>query len=775
MYELYSGIEFESKFTYTGSDLGHTWSKEKTVFRLWAPSAVSVKLNLYRSGDPDARDLLETIPMSADVCGTWIVEKSGDLNGTYYTFSVDVSGSIREVCDPYARTTGVNGHRAMVIDLRSTNPQGWSTDYNPHAGKHITDSVIYELHIRDLSIDESSGITNKGKYLGLTETGTHTPSGIPTGLDHIKSLGVTHIHLLPFYDYGSVDESRLSEPQFNWGYDPVNFNVPEGSYSTDPYHGEVRVKELKEMVKTLHDNGLSVIMDVVYNHVFDADTFCFNRIVPYYFSRTDKKGKLSNGSGCGNDTASERNMVRKYIVDSVRYWAEEYHIDGFRFDLVGLIDTQTIRELMNAVHETRPDVIFYGEGWTMNTVLTKENVTLCTQQHGNEVPGFAFFNDTLRDLLRGSVFQNTEKGYVAGKSVDKKAMEDCFMGHPDWASTPCQTVNYVSCHDNNTLLDRIALGSPEAAREIQIRMNHLAAAYSILSQGIPFFQAGEEMLRSKPDGKGSFEHNSFKSSDTVNSFKWDNLDRDEYQTAVEFYRGLIAFRKAHPLLRLTDARQVSCHICPVQKKDPHLVAFHIQGGASEDHAQEMFLIFNSGNLSRKLNLPDGKWHVYVRGSKAGTKVLSTVEKSITIPPISALVVVKEVDPAGTPVDVVAALIWDEKKFLICQRPEGKTRGLLWEFVGGKREPGETLPQALVRECREELGITVNVGNLFMEVLHEYRDIYIRLSLFHCTVAKGTPKLLEHKALRWISPEDIPNFDFCPADADILKEIIRKYK
>ena len=775
MYEIYSDIEFESKYTYTGSDLGFTWTKEKTCFRLWAPTARSVKVNLYRTGTPGSNDLVRSVPMVPGVKGTWTAEVPGDLNGFYYTYLVENPGGVAEACDPYARSTGVNGCRAMILDLTSTNPQGWAADRNPHAGKPITDSVIYELHIRDLSIDESSGIRHKGKYLGLTETGTTTADGIPTGIDHIKSLGVTHVHLLPFYDYGSVDETRLDKPQFNWGYDPVNFNVPEGSYSTDPYNGEVRVKELKTMIKSMHDNGLSVIMDVVYNHVYEAKSFCFNQIVPYYFSRTDKKGKLSDGSGCGNDTASERSMVRKYIVDSVKYWAEEYHIDGFRFDLVGLIDTDTIRELMEEVHKTRPDVIFYGEGWTMETHVTKPNVQLTVQNNGHLVPGFAFFNDTLRDLLRGSVFFNTEKGFVAGKEVDKTALEYNFMGHPTWADTPCQTVNYVSCHDNNTLLDRIMLGSPECAREVQIRMNHLAAAYSILSQGIPFFQAGEEMLRSKPDGKGGFEHNSFKSSDAVNSFKWNDLRKEEYQTSVEYYRGLLALRKAHPMLRMSTSSQVNSNIHPIHKRDPHLVAFQIKGDVPGEAAEEMYVIFNSGTISQKLNLPAGKWHVYVKGSKAGTKVLATVENNVTIPPISALVVGRDKSPASTPVDVVAALIWDEKKFMICQRPEGKARELLWEFVGGKREPGETLQQALVRECQEELGITVNVGNLFMEVLHEYRDIYIRLSLFHCTVDEGVPKKLEHKDIRWISPAEIPNYDFCPADADILKEILRKYK
>ncbi len=775
MYELYSSHDFEAKYTYTGSDLGYTWTEMKTTFRLWAPTARSVTVNLYRSGDPDAKDLLERLPMTPDVQGTWVAAKDGNLNGIYYTYSVDVANSLREVCDPYARTTGVNGHRAMVLDLGSTDPEGWAADRNPHADKKITDISIYELHIRDLSIDESSGITHKGKYLGLTETGTTTASGIPTGLDHIKSLGVTHVHLLPFYDYGSVDESRLDTPQFNWGYDPVNFNVPEGSYATDPYHGEVRVKELKTMVKAMHDAGLSVVMDVVYNHVYEAKDFCINRIVPFYFSRTDKKGKLSDGSGCGNDTASERSMVRKYIVDSIKYWTQEYHIDGFRFDLVGLIDTQTIRELMEEVRKFRPDVIFYGEGWTMKTELTKENVTLCTQHHGSEVPGFAFFNDSLRDLLRGSVFYSHEKGFVAGQEVDKTALEQNFLGHPAWASSPTQTVNYVSCHDNNTLIDRLQLGSPEAARPVLVRMNHLAAAYSILSQGIPFFQAGEEMLRTKPDGKGGLEHNSFKSSDAVNSFKWNDLDKEEIQTAVEFYRGLLAFRKAHPLVRMSTAEEVNSRIIPIRKHDPHLLAFHGRCGMEGDSAEEMFAIFNSGTISRKINLPEGPWHVYIRGSKAGTKVLATVEGSITIDPISALVIARDKPAERPPADVVAALLWDEKKFLICQRPEGKARALLWEFVGGKRESGETLQEALVRECREELGITVKVGNLFMEVMHEYPDIHIRLSLFHCTLGNEAPKLLEHKDMRWITPAEIPNYAFCPADADILKEIRRKYK
>ena len=367
MSTIYSTEKFEKEFTYSGRDLGATYTPEKTTFRVWAPTADTVTLNLYGSGTPGTDDLVEQLPMTTDVNGTWITEKEGDLNGTYYTYLVSVGGNENEACDPYARTTGVNGKRAMILDLASTDPDGWENDTNPNAGMAYNDAVIYELHVRDLSSDESSGIQNTGKFLGLTETGTTTASGIPTGLDHMKDLGITHVHLLPIYDYASVDETQSDKPQFNWSYDPENYNVPEGSYSTDPYNGAVRVAEMKQMVKVLHDNQISVIMDVVYNHVYNASDFCVNQIVPGYFSRVNEDGTYPNGSDCGNDTASERSMARKYIVDSVKYWAGEYHIDGFRFDLVGLIDTETINEVVTEVHKTHPDVIFYGEGWTMDT------------------------------------------------------------------------------------------------------------------------------------------------------------------------------------------------------------------------------------------------------------------------------------------------------------------------------------------------------------------------------------------------------------------------
>lgn len=630
MFELYNSKDFEKNYTYTGTDLGATWSVEKTTFRLWAPTADSVQIKLYQSGNAEAKDLLETFAMTRDIQGTWIASKTGDLNGIYYTYLVHVDGKEKEVCDPYARTTGINGQRAMILDLASTNPEGWDNDKDPNYNKSITDAVIYELHVRDLSMNENSGIEHKGKFLGLAESGTKSPDGHATGLDYIKNLGVTHIHLLPIYDYGFTDES-LPLPQYNWGYDPVNFNVPEGSFSTDPYQGAVRVSEMKQMIKTLHDNGLSVVMDVVYNHVYDGETFCFNQIVPGYFSRVNAEGIWSDGSICGNDTASERNMVHKYIVDSVCYWADEYHIDGFRFDLVGLIDVETINAITTEVHKKHPNVIFYGEGWDMPTELTKK-CELAIQPNSPKMPEFSFFNDTIRDLLRGNIQKDTAPGYVAGAATSKEILNACFMGMPAWAANPYQCINYVSCHDNHTLFDRIALTAPKASTADRIRMNRLAAAFSILSQGVPFFHAGEEMLRTKPDGKGGFDENSYRSGDDVNAFRWENLSKPDYQKNIEYYRGLIAFRKAHDSLRLKYRKEVVNAVEMIPCRNSQVVVFKVTGTT-----EDILLIFNAGTDAVTVNLPTGGWNIMIQDDIAGTDVLAAKEGSVDVAPISATV------------------------------------------------------------------------------------------------------------------------------------------
>lgn len=641
MPNIYSTEQFEKKYTYTGKDLGAVWTKEKTTFKVWAPTAEKVKVNLYQEGTPDVDDLTEQLQMQPGENGVWTAEKTGDLNGVYYTYEVTVGEETVEACDPYARTTGVNGQRAMVLDLNSTNPEDWEEDVDPNAGAAVTDAFIYELHVRDLSMDKSSGIQNAGKFLGLTETGTKTPGGVATGLDHMKELGITHLHLLPFYDYGSVDETKLDKPQFNWGYDPVNYNVPEGSYSTDPYHGEVRVRELKQTVQALHRNGISVVMDVVYNHVHNAEEFCFNRIVPGYFSRMNEDGTYSNGSGCGNDTASERSMVKKYIVDSVCYWADEYHMDGFRFDLMGLLDTETVNEIVTEVHKKHPNVIFYGEGWTLDTELTKEGYLLATQTNSKETPGFAYFSDNIRDMIKGHVFYTDERGYVTGAAGLEEEVEKCFMGLPEWCKSPTQTINYASCHDNLTLMDRIAGGTPAAKREDHIKMNNLAAVIYMTSQGIPFLQAGEEMLRTKVDSDGEFVENSYASPDEVNSIKWATLEKEEYARVFEYYKGLIAFRKAHGALRLTDAEEVRTHVAAVDGLEPNVTAFSIQGGVNGETAEELFVIFNPNTKETRVPLPEGTWKVCINGEQAGTDTIETITTGTAkVSPISALVLVK---------------------------------------------------------------------------------------------------------------------------------------
>ena len=638
MPDYYSDSEFEAQFTYTGNDLGATYTPEKTTLRVWAPTAAEVMVNLYTNGDPAQQpEPVDQVPMTKDVNGTWVATLNGDQNGTYYTYLVMLDNKVNEACDPYARTTGVNGIRAMILDLDSTNPDGWANDKNPHAGEKYTDAIIYELHVRDLSSDASSGIQNAGKYLGLIETGTKNANGIPTGLDHLKDLGITHLHLLPVYDFGSVNETGNGS-SFNWGYDPVNYNVPEGSYSTDPYNGAVRVTEFKQMVKGLHDNGISVVMDVVYNHVYDASAFCFNKIVPDYFSRPN-----SNGSGCGNDTASERAMVSKYIVDSVKYWADEYHIDGFRFDLVGLIDTQTINTIIEEVHKTHPDVIFYGEGWTMTTNVTKTGYAMATQTNASKVPGFAFFNDTIRDSLKGSVFDQGT-GFVSGAAGKEALLKFAFKGATNWCPSPSQTINYASCHDNNTLFDRIVLSTPNATRADQIKMNNLAAAFYMTAQGIPFIHAGEEMLRSKPKADGTFDHNSYSSGDEVNSLKWNDLSNDEYAAVYNYYKGLIAFRKAHPVLRLATKAEVEEHVAIVDGMPSNVLAFNITGGVTGENAKGIYVIFNANNAETSVNLPEGDWNVYINGEKAGTTVLETISGTAKVAPISTLVLVQE-DPA----------------------------------------------------------------------------------------------------------------------------------
>ena len=537
--------------------------------------------------------------------------------------------------------------------------------------ENYTDAVIWELHVRDFSIDENSGMENKGKYLAFTESGTTVPgTEIATGVDYMKQLGVNYVHLLPVYDINSVDETKGG---YNWGYDPKNYNVPEGSYSTDPYNGAVRVNEFKQMVQSLHDNGIGVIMDVVYNHVADAGQFCFNQIVPGYFSRIHDDGSYQSNSGCGNDTASERSMVSKYIVDSVLYWNTEYHIDGFRWDLVGLIDYETINAVMAAVHAVNPDIIFYGEGWEMCSWTTKDEGEWASDPYSKkmtiqpndmmvntEAGTFAFFNDTIRNVIHGGVFTATDKGFVCGMNEwTKETVTDSYMAYSKWGSnservdTPLQTVNYASCHDNYTLFDNftvdaldlngLALSAENAAKvaEQAARYNNLAAAYYITAQGVPFIHAGEEMLRSKPhtDAENNFvfDHNSYSSGDGVNSFKWSELANELNAASYDYYKGLIAFRKAHPALRMTEQAEILATMEALETGSDNVIAILNNGGNGED--AQILTVINAGG-DATVTLPEGEWNVYVNAATAGTEIIETVSGEIEVEATSALILVK---------------------------------------------------------------------------------------------------------------------------------------
>ena len=550
--------EFDKKYGYNGN-LGVIYSKDNCKFILWAPTAKEVQLVLYGNNGYEYNcKPTDIYTMNKGVKGTWEIELSGNFNGYYYNYLVNVNGEINEVVDPYAKAVGVNGNRGMIIDLSITNPNGWENDIKPKL-KSATDSIIYEVHIRDLSIDESSGIKDeyKGKFKALTILDSCIPgTNVKTVVNHIKDMGFTHIHLLPAFDYGSVDETKLDQPQFNWGYDPKNYNVPEGSYSTNPYLGNVRIKEFKEMVKALHEAGIRVVMDVVYNHTYNLES-CLNKAVPGYYYRQDENNEYSDASACGNETASERYMFRRYMIDSVIYWAKEYHIDGFRFDLMGIHDIETMKLIRNELNKIDKSIIIYGEGWIGGkSPLKEELAALKKNTHKFDKLQIAAFSDDCRDGVKGHVFYEEEAGFVNGRDgleetikfavvastshegVDKN---NIIYSEEFWANEPYQTVNYASAHDNYTLWDKLKLSTVNCREEELIAMNKLIAGIILTSQGISFIHAGEEMARTKVDKNGNLVENSFESPDEVNKICWDR--KIKYQDLSQSYNGLISLRK----------------------------------------------------------------------------------------------------------------------------------------------------------------------------------------------------------------------------------------
>lgn len=652
--ERYEGTgAFDEAFAYDGKDLGAVYTKEKTGFKVWAPTASEVSLNLYEQGDGD--NLTETIPMTMGERGVWSCEKQGDLNGVYYTYLVRIGTKTSEAVDLYARTTGVNGNRGMVVDLRATDPEGFDKDTRP-ALVNPTDAVIYELHVRDLSSDASSGIVNKGKFLGLTETGTTNADGLATGIDHIRDLGVTHVQILPSYDYATVDEAKLDTPQFNWGYDPKNYNVPEGSYSTDPYHGEVRINEMKRMVQALHRNGLRVNMDVVYNHTFNIEDSYFQKTVPDYYYRK-VGGRYSDASACGNETASDHAMMRKYIVDSVVYWATEYHIDGFRFDLMAVHDIETMKAVRAALDEVDPSIMVYGEGWTGGDCAIPSSEQ-ALKENMARIDGVGAFSDDIRDGIKGSVFEAQDQGFISGKDGMEESIRFGIVGatpHPQvpacrndkvtrsWAAQPGQSINYISCHDNLTFWDKLAISNADDSEETRIRMNKLGSAIILTSQGVPFFQAGEEMLRSKPSAtvEGGFDENSYASPDSTNSIKW--LEKAKVLDTYEYYKGLIAFRKAHSALRMAETADIQRNLTFMGGLDANVVGYTIENHANGDTAEKITVIFNGNADAAIVPLPAGTWEICVNDKTAGTASVGTAEGTVSVAGISALVLVQGTD------------------------------------------------------------------------------------------------------------------------------------
>ena len=581
--------------------------------------------------------------------GSYVFEKQGDCNGIYYTYTVVNHGEEQEAVDPYTKAAGVNGQRGMVINLAKTNPQGFEMDgyRNP---EHITDAIIYEGSVRDFTMDESSGVFHNGKFLGLTEANTTNHFGEATALDYISGLGVTHVQILPAFDFETVDEKN-QKAQYNWGYDPDNYNVPEGSYAVSPYDGAVRIQEMKQMVLALHSRGIGVIMDVVFNHTYRRDDSNLQKIVPGYYYRSDETG-YTNGSGCGNEVASDRPMVQKLIVDSLIYWAKEYHIDGFRFDLMGVLDIDTMNVIAERLKEIRPDIYLYGEGWNGGpSSLAEEKRAF--KASAKKMPGIGMFNDDIRDTIKGSVFYDDHLGFVNGGTHLENALRYGITGavaHPQvdydaygskpWAKEPGQSINYVSCHDNYTLWDKLSVSCPEASEEKKKAMNRLCAAIVFTSQGVPFIQAGEEFLRSKPlPEKKGFAENSYNMPDAVNSIKWDNIH--EYPDMIAYYKGLMALRKAHPVFRMKSEAEMTQNLCFLSDTPENVVAYLLKGKGADDTPENILVIFNGNDEEILYNLPEGKWKILVDDKTAGADGKKNISEKTDVEPLSALVLEKE--------------------------------------------------------------------------------------------------------------------------------------
>lgn len=606
-----------------------TYTKRSTTFALVAQKAQSVNLNIYAEGIGGKP--VKTVAMRKGEKGVWKTVVKGDLKGRFYTFNVKQDGKmLGETPGLFAKAVGVNGKRGAIIDMAATNPEGWESDRA--LGYAPTDFIVYESHNRDFSVSRKEA-RYPGKFMALTE---------PWAIEHLKSLGVTAIHLLPSFDYASVDEEHLDRPQFNWGYDPLNYNVPEGSYSTNPFKPEVRVKEFKQMVKALHDAGIAVILDVVYNHTMDIHNSNFQRTNPDVFYRKNDKGEYSDGSGCGNETASENPLMRQYMIESFKYWADEYHLDGFRVDLMGVHDIAT----MNLIREALPkNVLIYGEGWSAGSCAYPVE-KLAMKANVYQMPGIAAFSDEMRDAIRGPFSDDHQSAFLAAKPGHQESIKAGIVGcieHPQvdyskvnyskkpWAIEPTQMMAYVSCHDDLCLVDRLKASIPGIGTDELIRLDLLAQTAVFTSQGVPFMLSGEEMLRDK---KGV--HNSYKSPDSINQLPWDNMQK--YPQVFAYYQGLIALRKAHPAFRLGSAELVRKHLefLPVEEG---LVAFRLKDNAGGDAWRDIYVVLNANKYACMVDVPEDAYTSVVAAGKVNLDgIRSTTTSKLEVPAQSALIV-----------------------------------------------------------------------------------------------------------------------------------------
>lgn len=642
--------QFENYPTYSGEDLELTVDGSGTHFRLWSPKADAVRLNLYHQGLNGSP--YESLDMSFhEENGTWTASVPQQLYGNFYTFQVKQDGRwLDETPGVWAKATGANGKRAAIIDFAQTNPEGWNNDKGPKVD-NFTDVIVYEMHHRDFSMSPTSGIANKGKFLALTETGTTSPEGEKTGIDHLKELGVTHVHILPSYDYNSVDETNLQNNTYNWGYDPQNYNTPEGSYSTNPSDPTTRVREMKEMVKALHDAGIGVIMDVVYNHTAENDKSNFELTAPGYYHRHWDDGRYSDASGCGNETASDLQQMRDYIVNSVKYWADEYHIDGFRFDLMAIHDIETMNQVAAELKDINPDIFVYGEGWTAgDSPLPAEQRAL--KENVAKMKNIAVFSDDIRDAVKGHYSNAEDRGFATGKPGNEETVKIGIVAataHPQvdyskgnnskfpYTSSPEMIVNYVSCHDDLMLTDKLRKSMPEATDEERMAAAKLAQTIIFTSQGTPFMFAGEEIFRDK---KGV--HNSYKSPDSINAIDWSLKAKNRDQ--MDYYKGLIALRKAHPAFRMTTAQDIARHLVfdrVDSDKTPNLISYSLKDNANGDEWKEIKVILNGADESRTVKLPKGIWQTVARDGKIDPEGnLGNVSGSISVSPMTAVILKK---------------------------------------------------------------------------------------------------------------------------------------